>query len=96
MDDHVLRTNEGSKAILEETLSKTREQTDERSAGAQKLCDEILKNHDAFFYLNKRDNPSRASPTVTCLNRQAIRQKTSIALKLAREVMMKKYEKTKK
>ena len=40
-NDHVLRMDEGSKAILEETLSKTREQTDERSAGAQKLSDEI-------------------------------------------------------
>ena len=40
-NDHVLRTDEGSKAILEETLSKTREQTDERSVGAQKLSDEI-------------------------------------------------------
>ena len=99
LEDGVRRTDEGSKANLEQNLSKTREKTDERPAGAQHSCEEIKRNHDAFVdfsYHNKRDNPSRASLKVTCPNRQAIRQRTSNALKRAREVMMNKYEKTKK
>ena len=65
----------------------------------QQSCEQIKRNHDAFVdfsYFNKRDNPAKASLKVTCPNRQAIRLKTSNALKPAREVMMNKYEKTKK
>ena len=64
----------------------------------QQSYEEIKRNHDAFVdfsYHNKRDNPSETSLKVTCPNRQAIRQKTSNALKRSREVMMNKYEKKK-
>ena len=93
------RKDQGSKTNLEEKLSKTREQPDERAAEVQQSCEQIKRNHDAFVdfsYSNKRDNPAKASLKVTCPNRQAIRLKTSNALKPAREVMMNKYEKTKK
>ena len=99
LEDGVRRTDEGSKANLEQNFSKTREKTDERLAGAKHSCEEIKRNHDAFVdfsYHNKRGNPFRASLKVACPNRQAIRQRTSNALKRAREVMMNKYEKTKK
>ena len=42
LEDHVHRKDESIKAILEENLSKTREKTDERSAGAQQSCQEIM------------------------------------------------------
>ena len=99
LEDVIHRTDDGSKAILETSLSNTKEQTDKRPAVTQQSCEQIKRNHGAFVdfsYHNKRDNPSETSLKVTCPNRQAIRQKTSNALKQAREVMMNKYEKTKK
>ena len=85
------RKDQGSKTNLEEKLSKTTEQTDERPAEVQQSCEQIKRNHDAFVdfsYFNKRDNPAKASLKVTYPNRQAIRLKTSNALEPAREVMM--------
>ena len=70
-EDGVHRTDKGSKANLEKNSSKTSEKTDERPAGAQHSCEEIKRNHDTFVdfsYHNKRENPSRASLKVTCLN----------------------------
>ena len=94
LEDGIHMTDDGSKAILEESLSKTKEQTDKRPAVTQQSCEEIKRNHDAFVdfsYHNKRDNTSETNLKVTCPNRQAIRQKTSHALKRSREVMMNKY-----
>ena len=68
LEGGVYRTDEGSKANLEENLSKTSKQTDERSEEAQQSCEEIKRNHDAFTgfsYHNKRDNRTRASPEQT-------------------------------
>ena len=95
LEGGVHRTDEGSKANLEENLSKTRKQSNERSEGAQQSCEEIKRNHVAFTdfsYHNKKETiePEQAP------NRQAMRQKSSNALKQAREVMTNKYEKNEK
>ena len=91
LEGGVHRTDEGSKANLEENLSKTRKQSDERSEGAQQSCEEIMLLLLISPTITKETIEPEQAP-----NRQAMRQKASNALKRAREVMINKYEKTKK